>query len=865
MNFLPSFLVASFAIAGAICAAGPLIIHLLNRRRYRVVQWAAMDFLLEALQRNRKIMQLRDWLLMLLRTLAVLLIGLALAQPFFSASDKKFDGTRPLHVALVIDNSLSMAYESSLEGNLLDLAKEKAKQFIDKLPEASRVSVIPLCGSQNGYSPDPYTTEDAVEAIDKIEVVDRSASVQRALNEARQACQTGPPLAKRIVFLSDQQAGNWRDLADKRIFEGLDSVQLVDVSPPGLENAGDRENVWISDFRIQDGLADIETPARLVVELQYQGEAPQREIQVVLEVDGVEAHSKIVSLEPGLGAREVIFEYVFDTHQPEQPGKPRFVPVAAHVESSADKLPQDNQRHLLVPVVAALPVVFIDQYSDEEEDPKQNKIGETLALRKLLAPVTSRLESPRQLVQVRHRKIDDLTQADLEDARLVVVAGTVDPGGHVELLREYVQQGGQLVIAAGADFQAPAWSQAAWLDGGGILPAPLEESIGSLLEDVGPDSPTFFLDYESLRSHYYFQLAGESEKVLQELYTTPVFSQIVPADVAAEVREDLKNAEKERLREVFTFFQESELRQKEWADLAARGELDEEEEAAMKSDQQQRQELRPEWLLWRGQAAEQQQAAEWPEDEDEQETLLETLAERTSPTVLARFSDPQQTPFLIERQIGRGNVLFVASGIRPKWNTLSPGNAVLLYDRILRSRIQATLPLRNFPPQDRITLPLTSIDRDTRVLLERPEAKEPETLDIGFIGSEQLGCNIQRPLTRGLYRLAAYQDEDQQQPLEAQEPVWQSALTVNGDGGESELSPLSREQFEERMEGGLENVRWVGPSEQISLDGVQIRGQDSWWWLALIVLVLLLAELLILAWPTLRTETPAADVSGSLQ
>ena len=68
-----SFSTWQFAVAGAVCAAGPVIIHLLNRRRYRVVHWAAMDFLRSALKRNRKILQIRDLILLALRTLAVLL------------------------------------------------------------------------------------------------------------------------------------------------------------------------------------------------------------------------------------------------------------------------------------------------------------------------------------------------------------------------------------------------------------------------------------------------------------------------------------------------------------------------------------------------------------------------------------------------------------------------------------------------------------------------------------------------------------------------------------------------------------------------------------------------------------------------
>jgi len=77
-----SLTTAGFLVAGGLCALGPIIIHLLNRRRFKVVQWAAMDFLREAMQRNRRIMQIRDIILLVLRTAAVFFFGLALAQPF---------------------------------------------------------------------------------------------------------------------------------------------------------------------------------------------------------------------------------------------------------------------------------------------------------------------------------------------------------------------------------------------------------------------------------------------------------------------------------------------------------------------------------------------------------------------------------------------------------------------------------------------------------------------------------------------------------------------------------------------------------------------------------------------------------------
>ena len=39
---------------GAIAIASPILIHLLNKRRFKIVDWAAMDFLLEADKKNRR-------------------------------------------------------------------------------------------------------------------------------------------------------------------------------------------------------------------------------------------------------------------------------------------------------------------------------------------------------------------------------------------------------------------------------------------------------------------------------------------------------------------------------------------------------------------------------------------------------------------------------------------------------------------------------------------------------------------------------------------------------------------------------------------------------------------------------------------
>src|SRR6476469_3742852 len=63
-------------------AAAPLLIHLWNRHRFREAPWAAMQFLLAAMRKNARRLQLQQWLLLAVRTLLIVLVVLAVAEPY---------------------------------------------------------------------------------------------------------------------------------------------------------------------------------------------------------------------------------------------------------------------------------------------------------------------------------------------------------------------------------------------------------------------------------------------------------------------------------------------------------------------------------------------------------------------------------------------------------------------------------------------------------------------------------------------------------------------------------------------------------------------------------------------------------------
>jgi hypothetical protein len=261
-----------------------------------------------------------------------------------------------------------------------------------------------------------------------------------------------------------------------------------------------------------------------------------------------------------------------------------------------------------VPVVAALPVVFIDQLVGTE-NPAKGQIGETFHLRRLLAPVTQRLDGHRQPVKIRHMNIVDMPPIELreriQDARLVVIAGISAPDGDVvDVLREYVEQGGQLIIAAGGQFEPGSWNGVAWRDGAGILPAPLSgDIVGRTPEEAGEDLKWFRLrnSNHALLTHHYFNLAGNSPEQLAGLYDAPLFFKAVKVDDSKEIEEiqkTLVDAEVERLREAFDFLNQAKTRGEQWDEQEAKGGLSEAEATSREDDQLRERQLRPNWLMF---------------------------------------------------------------------------------------------------------------------------------------------------------------------------------------------------------------------------------------------------------------------------
>ena len=94
----------------------PLVIHLWNQSRHKVVDWGAMHFLIAAQQIRGGRQRLRHWLIMLARMLTIAGLIFLLSRPLSSGLLGTIAGGQPQTVLVLLDRSASMQQQPTLGG-----------------------------------------------------------------------------------------------------------------------------------------------------------------------------------------------------------------------------------------------------------------------------------------------------------------------------------------------------------------------------------------------------------------------------------------------------------------------------------------------------------------------------------------------------------------------------------------------------------------------------------------------------------------------------------------------------------------------------------------------------------------------------
>ncbi|MEM1085973.1 MAG: BatA domain-containing protein [Verrucomicrobiota bacterium] len=189
---------------GLLAVSIPIIIHLLNRRRHRTVQWAAMQFLLKATRESRGKKRLRHILILTCRALGIAALIFAASVPVVS----KFFGLgsgRPDLIVLVFDRSASM--EANPKNGTIsrrELALQRVRDAFADL-EGTRVVLIDSASGAPQDVPSPEVLAD----LSSTAGTDTAADLPAMVATAAEFLAETPGRAE-IWIASDLQSTNWQ-------------------------------------------------------------------------------------------------------------------------------------------------------------------------------------------------------------------------------------------------------------------------------------------------------------------------------------------------------------------------------------------------------------------------------------------------------------------------------------------------------------------------------------------------------------------------------------------------------------------------------------------------------------------------------
>ena len=251
-------------LALAALAAVPILIHLLNRRRYRPVVWAAMKFLRDAMREEAKRIQYKDLLLMLLRALVCILLALAIARPVTRLLAGQAASRRA--VILVMDRSASMSLSTGT-GTLMAAARREALSILRGLPPDTQIGLIDAARPATVVIPRTRDLREVERALEEFGASDSGTDIGGAMRHAVGLARGMERVAGIDIYvLSDMQATAWRGAAEsmRKSMTELGPATRAYGVPLGAQDSG---NLAVTGLRIDPPVVAAQQPFVAEVEV----------------------------------------------------------------------------------------------------------------------------------------------------------------------------------------------------------------------------------------------------------------------------------------------------------------------------------------------------------------------------------------------------------------------------------------------------------------------------------------------------------------------------------------------------------------------------------------------------------------------
>jgi len=436
---------------GLIAASLPLVIHLLSRRRLKRVRFPAVRFILLSQKRISRSYRLRHWLLLALRTLAVIFLALLLANPIFQTGAGLFAGGGPVSLVLLLDNSLSMTWSG--DGNGFKQAKDAARRLISSLNEGDHAALIPtnISGSESFRL--KGEKEVLLNELDRLEISEGTANFSSALSKAYELL-AAPAGQKEIRLITDLALTGWDQFSISSLKQVDPSVSLKTIRVGALQRS---LNATIKEVRTVGLGVGVDLPIYLEAAVANFGDREISDLLVQLSIDGQNKEQKLIGI-PAAGEATASFQTRLSR------AGSHFGRFTLKKEGLAGNLTSDFVLH----AQDKLKILVVDG------DPQTSLVqSETFFLARALNPTGERdasLYLPTVIIP------EGLNSALLDSYQVIILCNvSALADAVVARLQNFLRQGGGLMIFGGDRLQLENYNLKLARSGPAILPGELRD------------------------------------------------------------------------------------------------------------------------------------------------------------------------------------------------------------------------------------------------------------------------------------------------------------------------------------------------------------------------------------------------------
>ncbi len=417
---------------GLIAASIPVLIHLLNLRKLKRIEFSTLSFLKE-LQKNkiRKI-KLKQWLLLALRMLIILFLVTAFARP--TLKGVAIGGTTSAAkttAVFILDNTPSMSVVDA-KGSYFNQAKAAANQLLAQLQEGDDAALILVSDHSGNEVKTTTNLADFQKQIDAVKISDESGYLNDAIVKAAEVLSKSQNFNKEIYILSDFQQGR---LAAPGSISNLSQLLNNKVRLYAFNFSGKEVfNLGIDQLKLNTQIFEKNKPVNFAATVTNYSAQPVSNLVVSLFVNGERSAQQSITLNPGESKIADMDAVVKSS---------AFVNAFAEIED--DEILQDNKRYINFFIPKEIPTAI---FSDDPSDSRFVNIALTA-----FDINNNQLGNDNQTtgtLKITQKNLNQISVLDLSQYDVLIIIGPDGNLGGLDRLKTYVDNGGSILLMPGS-------------------------------------------------------------------------------------------------------------------------------------------------------------------------------------------------------------------------------------------------------------------------------------------------------------------------------------------------------------------------------------------------------------------------------